>query len=219
MLSIQGAAVTTLLLALAVQPVLAQTRAPKLPDAAIADRVEKIESLLRAVRSREQLNGTVLVSEKRQIIYSKAFGYADFDKKTPLRTDSVFELASVSKPFTALAIMMLAERGKLSYDDQLSKYFPELPYRKVTIHHLLTHTAGLPDPEPFFGGKWAAKGAVTNADFVVRLAQRKTPALLRPGRSGGTTGRPTSCWPGSWRWSLAPRMTDFWKRMFSDRRA
>ena len=144
-------------------------------------KVQKIQSLLRAVQSRGQLNGTVLVSEKGRIIYRKGFGYADFDKKTPLRTDSIFELASVSKPFTALAIMMLNERGKLSYDDHLSKYFPELPYPHVTIRRMLTHTAGLPEPEPLFGSDWPSDKTVTNADFVKRLAQRKTPSFFASG--------------------------------------
>src|SRR5262249_48950982 len=189
MLNIRGTAIATLLLALVAQSVSAQVPGAKLPQAATTDRVEKIEALLRAARSREQFNGTIQVSECGHIIYRKAFGYADFEKKTPLRADSVFELASVSKPFTALAVMMLKERGKLSYNDQLDKYFPELPYRNVTVRHLLTHTAGLPDAWPFFGSEWATTKTVTNADFVARLAQRKTPALFAPGEKwqyGGT---------------------------------
>jgi CubicO group peptidase (beta-lactamase class C family) len=119
-------------------------------SASAQSKVSQIESLLQTAQSREQLNGSVLVSEKGRILYSKAFGYGDFAGKTPLRTDSLFELASVSKPFTALAIMILQERGKLSYEDRLTRYFPELPYPEVTIRHMLTHTAGLPEPEPFF---------------------------------------------------------------------
>src|SRR4029078_10748513 len=130
---------------------------------------------LRAAESRGQLNGVVLVAEKGRIVVERSFGTADFARKTPLRTDSVFELASVTKPITAFAIMLLAERGKLSYDDPLTKYFPELPYPKGTIRNMLTHTSGLPEPEPFFGSDWQSDGPATNADFVRRLTQRKTP--------------------------------------------
>jgi CubicO group peptidase (beta-lactamase class C family) len=96
-------------------------------DVRAESKAQKIETLLQTAHSRGQFNGTALAGDKGQIIYTGAIGYADFDKKIPLTTDSIFELASVSKPFTALAIMMLKERGKLSYDDPLTKFFPELP--------------------------------------------------------------------------------------------
>lgn len=151
------------------------------PRAYGQNATQQIDALLRAARAREQLNGVVLVSEKGRILYRQAFGYADFEKKTRLRPDSVFELASVSKPFTALAIMLLKERGKLAYDDPLTRYFPELPYTGVTVRHMLTHTAGLPEPEPLFGSQWPASPPVTNAVFVKRLAERKPPAFFAPG--------------------------------------
>jgi CubicO group peptidase (beta-lactamase class C family) len=143
--------------------------------------VQQIEALLQAAQARGQFNGTVLVSDKGQIIYRKALGYADLEKKTPLRIDSVFELASVSKPITACAITMLKERGLLSYDDLLTKYFPELPYPEVTIRQMLTHTAGLPDPEPLFGSQWPNDKPVTIMVFVQRLAEQKTPAYFAAG--------------------------------------
>jgi len=144
-------------------------------------RAQEIESFLRTAQSRGQFNGSVLVSDNGRIIYRKALGYADLEKKTPLRTDSVFELASVTKPITACAITMLKERGLLSYDDLLTSFFPELPYSKITIRHLLTHTAGLPDPEPLFGSHWMADKSVTNTVFVQRLAQQKSPAYFAAG--------------------------------------
>jgi CubicO group peptidase (beta-lactamase class C family) len=150
-------------------------------DSATEGRIQRIEALLRTAQSRGQFNGVALIGEKGRILYRNACGYANFAQQTPMRPDTSFELASVSKPFTALAIMMLKERGKLSYDDRLTRYFPELPYPGVTIRHMLTHTAGLPEPEPFFGDEWPAGKPVTNAVFVERLAQRKTPAYFAPG--------------------------------------
>jgi CubicO group peptidase (beta-lactamase class C family) len=92
-------------------------------------------------------NGTILVSEKGSVIYRNSFGYANPVTKEPLNNKSVFYLASLSKQFTAMAIMMLREKNKLSYNDKLSKYFPEFPAyaNEVTIRHLLTHTSGIPD--------------------------------------------------------------------------
>ena len=144
-------------------------------------KVQKIQGLLQTAQSRGQFNGTALAGDNGQIVYTGAFGYADFDKKIPLTTDSIFELASVSKPFTALAIMMLKERGKLSYDDPLTKYFPELPYQHVTIRQLLTHTSGLPDPEPLFRDDWPSDKMATNADLAARLVLLKPPAYFAPG--------------------------------------
>ena len=153
-------------------------------DARAESKADCIESFLQTARSRGQFNGCVLVGERGRILYTRALGFADFEKRTSLRTDSVFELASVSKPFTALAILMLKERGRLSYDDPLTRYLPELPYSGVTIRHLLTHTAGLPEPEPFFGSDWPSDPPdrpVTISDFVARLARRKTPVFFAPG--------------------------------------
>src|SRR4030095_2792444 len=79
--------------------------------------------------------------------HQKGYGLADIETRIPITTKTTFDLASVSKQFTAMAIMMLAERGKLSYDDTLTKFFPEFPSyaQKITVRHLLNHTSGLPD--------------------------------------------------------------------------
>jgi len=92
-------------------------------------------------------NGIVLAAENGKVVYKKAFGFSDFENKIPLDTSSVFSIGSVTKPFTAVAIMMLKEKGLLSYEDKLTDYFPTFPdYAKtITIRHLLTHTSGLVD--------------------------------------------------------------------------
>jgi CubicO group peptidase (beta-lactamase class C family) len=90
-------------------------------------------------------NGVVLVAENHRIVYRKAFGYSNLKSKTLMKEVDQFQLASVSKQFTAVAIMMLKERGFLDYDQHVTKFFPEFPYPEVTIRQLLTHRAGLPD--------------------------------------------------------------------------
>src|SRR5205809_4451468 len=82
-------------------------------------------------------------------LFAKGYGLADLEKKIPCTANTNFRLASVAKQFTAMAVLILAEQGKLSLQDRLPKFFPEFPeYGKaIALHHLLTHTSGLPDYE------------------------------------------------------------------------
>ena len=74
-----------------------------------------------------------------------AFGWRDADDRLPMEEDTIFEMASVTKMFTATAIMLLVRAGKLGLDEPYTDLFPEFPYPGVTIRHLLTHTSGIPD--------------------------------------------------------------------------
>lgn len=108
---------------------------------------DQLDRLMTYCNDNGMFNGTILVTENGKVIYRKALGYADLQTKEPLIPESCFYLASVSKQFTAMAVMILKESNKLSYDDKLSEYFPEFPgyADEVTIWHLLTHTSGVPD--------------------------------------------------------------------------
>jgi len=94
----------------------------------------------------------VLVVQDRRIVHKKGYGLADIAANAPITPNTAFDLGSISKPFTAMAIMMLAERGELRYGDPLSRFFPEFPSyaRKITIWHLLHHSHGFPDYEGLF---------------------------------------------------------------------
>jgi len=109
--------------------------------------VNNIDSLMNYSSQNRLFNGTVLVSKNNKVIYRNSFGYADFDKNELLVPESSFYLASVSKQFTTMAVMILKERGMLSYDNKLSDYFPDFPdyADSVTIEHIMTHTSGIPD--------------------------------------------------------------------------
>jgi CubicO group peptidase (beta-lactamase class C family) len=89
---------------------------------------------------------SVLVSQNGDIIYQKGFGFADIEKKIPVTPDTKFKIGSISKQFTAVAILKLQEEGKIKIDDKLSKYIPDFPgSNEVTIYQLLTHTSGIHD--------------------------------------------------------------------------
>lgn len=95
------------------------------------------------------LNGNILMAKNGKVVYSLSYGYADFPSRTPNSSETPFNLASISKTFTATAILQLMEKGKLKLEDPFQKYFPDFPYPDITVKHLLTHTSGLPDLELF----------------------------------------------------------------------
>lgn len=94
-----------------------------------------------------------LVADRGKIIYTGATGYANIEKRIAMKTDHVFNMASVSKHFTAMAVLMLEGEGKIKATDSITKYIPELPaYAKnVTVRHLVHHQGGLPDYEGICG--------------------------------------------------------------------
>ncbi len=115
-----------------------------------------------------QPGAAVMVIQRGEITYARGFGYADLARGTPITGSSSFRLASVSKQFTAAAIVRLAHEGKLDYDEPIVTYLPQLSrFPGVTIRHLLTHTAGLPDYYDAFdtGGRLPE-----NADLAAFLA-------------------------------------------------
>ncbi len=105
----------------------------------------EIGKLMDKLHQNGQFNGTVLVADNGKVLYKGAHGYGDFETKRKLVIESPCYLASVSKQFTTMAIMILNEKGKLNYDDPLTKYFPEFPdYAKnVTIRQMMEHTSGV----------------------------------------------------------------------------
>ena|ERR1700743_1840266 len=112
-------------------------------------------------------NGNVLAAKKGKIVYQEAFGYRNLDTKEPLGNNTVFTVASVSKQFTAAAILVLKEQHKLALTDSLRQYFPELPYHNITIRQMLTHTSGLPDYFLFMGKYWDHSKIAHNADLII----------------------------------------------------
>lgn len=140
-----------------------------------------LDSFMDAEVDINHFNGNVLVAKQGIIIYEKSFGYRNYDTKKFLDANSVFELASISKQFTALGILQLIEKGKLKLSDTLRKFFPELPYNNITIQNLLTHTSGLPDYGHALATKWNHKKIAFNNDIIKFLATEKIPVNFKPG--------------------------------------
>lgn len=145
------------------------------------ERIQKIDSLLNAMYSNQSINGNILIAEKGNVIYKRSFGLANESTKEKLNDNSIFELASVSKQFTAMAIMILKEKGKLNIDDDFTKYIPELSYYKgITIKNLLNHTGGLPDYMTLMDTLFDKTKIATNKDIITLFAQHKPKILFPP---------------------------------------
>lgn len=140
-----------------------------------------LDSFMQAEVSVNHFNGNVLIAKSGNIIFQKAFGYRNYETKEPLDNNSVFELASISKQFTAMGILLLREKGKLALSDSLRKYFPGLPYYNISIQNLLTHTSGLPSYEEKMAEKWDHKNIASNNDVISFLAKEKPLIHFNPG--------------------------------------
>lgn len=143
----------------------------------------KFDSLFSQLAKKKGFNGTVLVGIHGNAVYKNAFGYSDLKTKELLNVRSVFQIASVSKQFTAVAIMMLKERGMIDYGDTVQKYIPGFPYKHITIRQLLSHRSGLPNYMYFAGKYWKNKKvALTNADVIEIMKKHKPYPEFLPDR-------------------------------------
>ncbi|HVV53889.1 MAG TPA: serine hydrolase [Mucilaginibacter sp.] len=108
---------------------------------------KSIDSLVAPQFAGNQPGVSILVAKKGQIVYEKAFGSANIELNVPARPDMTFDLGSITKQFTAVAILQLAEKGKISLQDSIQKYIKNFPSKgyKISIENLLTHTSGIPD--------------------------------------------------------------------------
>lgn len=112
-------------------------------------QAEQLDSLFKFCHSNGMFNGAVLVTKNDALLYKKSFGYANEETKEKITPESVFYIASVSKQFTAMGIMMLQEKNKLTFDDKVEDFFPDYPdhLKNITVRQLLNHTSGLTDRE------------------------------------------------------------------------
>ena len=191
-------------------PALAMPRAERPEDVGLSsERLSRLTERMRLGVERGELPGAVvLVGRRGRIAYLESFGLRDPETRAPMRADAIFRIASMSKPFTSLAIMMLAEEGRLSIADPVAKYLPalrdlkvavvrrdadgrpetvlEAPRRPMTVHDLLRHTSGLTyglaGPHPVkqaYVDARVGSSDDTNEQLVAKLA--KLPLVFQPG--------------------------------------
>ncbi|MCA1762358.1 MAG: serine hydrolase [Cryomorphaceae bacterium] len=142
------------------------------------EKTRKLDSLYSELLKYEEFNGNVLIAENDTVIFQKSFGSANRESKTALNENSIFNIASLTKQFTAAAILMLVEDGTIALNDRMATYIPELSfYEGITIDHLIHHTSGLPDYMQLLDSKGDKSKLATN-DYVIRLFERERPAKL-----------------------------------------
>lgn len=131
---------------------------------------------------RTGFNGAVLVAKKGVVIFEQYHGVEDFRSKMLINENSSFQLASVSKTFTAMGILYLMERGQLKLEDTVQMYYPDFPYMGITIRMLLNHRSGLPNYLYFCDSLWKGdKGTFLTNDELIRLmVQHKPPMQHQP---------------------------------------
>lgn len=149
-----------------------------LSPAFAADQPDAVDDYVRAEMEKQHVPGlALLVSRGGQIVRAQGYGLANVELQVPVKPETIFQSGSVGKQFTATAVMMLVEQGKIGLDDPLTKYFPDAPatWKLVTIRELLSHTAGFTDyPKDFDMQK------DYNEDDLIKVVE-KIPLAYTPG--------------------------------------
>ncbi|MBV8208174.1 MAG: beta-lactamase family protein [Acidobacteria bacterium] len=152
-----------------------------------SDRDRQIEAIFRPLVSASSPGFAVLVLKHGRTVFERGYGLCDLETKAPITPTTNFRLASITKQFTAAAIMLLAREGKVRYDDTLTRFFPSFPSygNAITIRELLTHTSGLPDYEDLYEAQFPGTAAGTFPQIsdagVLEVLSRQPAGIFPPG--------------------------------------
>ncbi|MDD5571059.1 MAG: serine hydrolase [Bacteroidales bacterium] len=141
-----------------------------------------LDSLLESNYEKRVFNGSILIAENGHVIYKNAYGYARFRTKEKINTQTSFQLASVSKIFTAIAVMMLEEQKKIKYDDDIKKYIRDFPYDGITVRNLLNHRSGLQNYIYVAENYRDRSLGFTNNDIMKMFVDNNIELEFKPGR-------------------------------------
>ncbi|GAB5528025.1 MAG: hypothetical protein Roseis2KO_58970 [Roseivirga sp.] len=143
----------------------------------------QIDAIFSAYDNPETPGASIAVIHKGKVLFKKGYGSANLEYDIPITPNTVFHVASVSKQFTAFAIMLLAEEGKLSLEDDIRKHIPEVPDfgKKITLRHLASHTSGIRDQwELLILGGWRLDDVIT-IDHILDMVSRQKELNFTPG--------------------------------------
>ena len=143
--------------------------------------VKGVDSIITTFHEKRNFSGNVLVNYRGHKIYHKTVGYANPRKRTSLEKGMPYQLASVSKQFTAVAVMLLQDQNKIAYTDTVTQYLPQFPYKAITVRQLLNHTSGLPNYMWIVEHHWNKEEDPYNDDVVDLLAEHDLRLYFRPG--------------------------------------
>lgn len=143
--------------------------------------LHQLDSLFHYLDNAGLYNGNILVASGGKKVAGATLGYSNLMTKERLSESSAFELASVSKQFTAFGILRLVEAGKIRLDQKVESILPGFPYKDVTIRHLLNHTGGLPDYEKMMADNWDKSKIANNSDLQQMFIKPHPDPLFAPG--------------------------------------
>lgn len=152
------------------------------------EAAENIDKHFSRLHKRTQFYGNVLFADKGKVFFAKSYGYKKRKNDPEITLENTFQLASVTKTFTATAILMLYEQGKLNLQDTIQKYIPNFPYKdwNITIHHLLTHRSGLGKYTHFCDNPdniWEEKDcSIYNSDVINIMCEIEPVLAKTPGK-------------------------------------
>ncbi len=145
-----------------------------------SDIGRKVDEYIQPFLEIKNFSGSVLMAKDGQIFVCKGYGMANYELDVPNTPETRFHIASISKTFTAAAILLLEERGLLSVDDHLVKFIPDYPSGdRITIHHLLTHTSGIPNINDFLEYNAKSKLPQTPESIIAMFKNRRL--IMPPG--------------------------------------
>jgi len=148
-----------------------------LQDPQIQEKIHQLDCYFEEKVKRNAFNGSVLISYKGTSIFERYYGYKDYSTQEKLTPRSTFQIASTSKTFTSGAILLLLQQNLLSLEDTLQKFFPDFPYKGITVRMLLNHRSGLPDYIHFSEDYWKDKKKFMCNEDVLQMMIRFKPKV------------------------------------------
>lgn len=142
---------------------------------------ERADALMRPLVAQDRFQGAVVILRGGSVEYAAGFGFADIARRLPFSADTPMDGASIAKPFTAAALLMLAHEGRVDLDAPVQSLLPSYPHGATRLRHLLAHSAGLPDYEWFDPPRSPADTVRTNASHLALLAREAPPTAFPPG--------------------------------------
>jgi len=145
----------------------------------------KIDSIFKNFNDKNKPGATVAVVKNQEIVFKKGYGSANLEYGIPNSPSTIFHIASVSKQFTVFSILLLEKEGKLSFDDDIRKYIPEVPDfgKKITLRHLASHTSGMRDQWTLLSmAGWRFDDVITK-EHILKLVSQQKELNFNPGES------------------------------------
>jgi CubicO group peptidase (beta-lactamase class C family) len=147
--------------------------------------IKAIEHMYDSLFGKSGFNGSILIAKNGKILFEKYQGYHNLSTKDTIAANTPFHLASVTKPFTAMAVLALYEQGKLELEDSLQRFFPAFPYQGVTVSQLLSHRSGLPNYVYFMSKDtaWNQHEKASNTDMLNYMIAKHPAPYAKPGKN------------------------------------